>query len=78
MYKAYKFRLYPSVKQIELLSKTFWCTRFVYNYFLDKCKKEKYTSAFNMIKELKDFFKRKVIIPILKVDLVNKAIRQIV
>ena len=57
MYKAYKFRLYPSEKQTELLSKTFGCTRFVYNYFLDKCKKEKYTSAFNMIKELKDLEK---------------------
>ena len=33
MYKAYKFRLYPNEKQTELLSKTFGCTRFVYNYF---------------------------------------------
>ena len=39
MYKAYKFRLYPNDNQIELINKTFGCYRFVYNYFLDKCKR---------------------------------------
>jgi putative transposase len=33
-YRAYKFRLLPTVKQSELLSKHFGCVRFVYNYFL--------------------------------------------
>jgi len=36
MNKAYKFRIYPNNEQIELIEKTFGCTRFVYNYFLDQ------------------------------------------
>lgn len=35
MEKAFKYRIYPSKKQKELIQKTFGCTRFVYNYFLD-------------------------------------------
>lgn len=36
MERAYKFRIYPNKTQEELIQKTFGCTRFVYNYFLDK------------------------------------------
>ena len=36
MERAYKFRIYPNRTQEELIQKTFGCTRFVYNYFLDK------------------------------------------
>jgi len=32
--KAYKFRLYPTALQVELLTKTFGCVRFVYNHYL--------------------------------------------
>ena len=32
--KAYKFRLYPNTEQQALLSKTFGCTRFIYNKML--------------------------------------------
>ncbi len=53
MYKAYKFRLYPDKKQRLLISKTFGCTRFIYNYFLDKCKKNGYIKAYDMCSELK-------------------------
>lgn len=35
MEKAFKYRIYPNKKQQELIAKTFGCTRFVYNYFLD-------------------------------------------
>lgn len=35
MYRAYKFRLYPNNKQKELINKTFGCSRFVYNYYLN-------------------------------------------
>lgn len=35
MNTAYKFRIYPSRKQEVLIHKTFGCSRFVYNYFLD-------------------------------------------
>ena len=36
--KAYKYRIYPNKKQQELIQKTFGCTRFVYNYYLNKRK----------------------------------------
>jgi putative transposase len=36
MIKAYKFRAYPNKEQQLLFAKTFGCTRFVYNYYLDK------------------------------------------
>ena len=36
MNKAYKFRIYPTSKQKTMLSKTFGCTRMVYNHYLDK------------------------------------------
>ena len=34
IHKSYKFRLYPTQKQEELLLKHFGCTRWVYNHFL--------------------------------------------
>ena len=58
MYKAYKFRLYPNDDQIELINKTFGCTRFVYNYFLDKCKNNGYIKAFDMCNELKELYSK--------------------
>ena len=48
MYKAYKFRLYPNHEQQVILNKTFGCVRFIYNYFLDRYKNDKYIKAFNM------------------------------
>ena len=36
MEKAYKYCIYPNKKQQELLAKTFGCTRFVYNHFLNR------------------------------------------
>ena len=57
MYKAYKFRLYPNEKQITLIHKTFGCYRFIYNTFLDKCKKNGYQTAFTMCKEIKELYK---------------------
>ena len=53
MYKAYKFRLYPNDNQKELIHKTFGCTRFVYNHFLNKCKENRYIKSYDMCKELK-------------------------
>ena len=54
MYKAYKFRLYPNDNQKMLINKTFGCTRFIYNHFLNKCKEEKFIKAYDMCKELKE------------------------
>lgn len=36
MIKAYKYRIYPTEAQKDLLSKTFGSVRFVYNYYLNK------------------------------------------
>ena len=36
MEKGYKFRIYPSPEQELLIRKTFGCSRYVYNYYLDK------------------------------------------
>ena len=54
MYKAYKFRLYPDDNQKTLLHKTFGCTRFVYNYFLNECRENGYQKAYDMCKKLKE------------------------
>ena len=54
MYKAYKFRLYPNDDQKILINKTFGCTRFIYNHFLNKCKEDKFIKAYDMCKELKE------------------------
>ena len=32
--KAFKYRIYPTASQRELLLKTFGCCRFVYNHYL--------------------------------------------
>jgi putative transposase len=34
MLKAYKYRIYPNKKQIEMLNKHFGCSRFIYNWAL--------------------------------------------
>ena len=52
MEKAFQYRIYPNKKQKELIQKTFGCTRFVYNYYLNKRKEmyenDKTTFTFNM------------------------------
>lgn len=53
MYKSYRFRMYPTTSQIELIHKTFGCTRLVYNYYLEK-KKEANLACFDVIKDLKN------------------------
>ena len=52
MERAYKFRIYPNKQQQILLAKTFGCSRFVYNYYLNKrieiYKKDKSTMSYNL------------------------------
>lgn len=36
VHRVYRFRLYPTKAQTELLAKHFGCARFVYNYFLNQ------------------------------------------
>lgn len=38
--KAFKFRIFPTRKQAELINKTFGCSRFVFNFFLSKQKEK--------------------------------------
>lgn len=56
MEKAFKYRIYPNKKQKELIQKTFGCTRFVYNYFLDlrikKYKENKKSLSYNETSKL--------------------------
>ena len=40
MYKAYKYRIYPTQEQTELINKTIGCARFVYNALLADAKKQ--------------------------------------
>ena len=55
MYKAYKFRLYLNKEQEIIVCKTFGCTRFIYNYFLNKIKEnKKYIKTYDMCKEIKE------------------------
>lgn len=51
MFKAYKFRLYPNNKQLELINKTFGSGSYVYNYYLDKMKNNGYVPAYTNIKD---------------------------
>ena len=47
--------MYPNKQQIIMIQKTFGCTRFVYNYYLEKRKEEQLT-GFDMIKELPNLY----------------------
>jgi putative transposase len=40
MHKAYKFRIYQNKKQEVLINKTIGCVRFVFNFLLDKQKRQ--------------------------------------
>lgn len=57
MKRAYKYKIKPTKKQKEQLNKTFGCTRFIYNWGLDKKTKawsseHKQVSYFELAKEL--------------------------
>lgn len=62
--KTFKYRIYPNKQQKELIQKTFGCSRYVYNYFLDlrikKYKEEKILLNLNLCdKELTKLKKEK-------------------
>ena len=50
--KGYTFRLYPSVEQKILIEKSFGCSRYIYNYFLDKTNGRKHIKTFDYLKDL--------------------------
>jgi len=54
IYKAYKFRIYPNSKQINMINKNIGSSRFVFNYYLDKKIKEyKDSNKILSLKEIK-------------------------
>ena len=53
IYKAYKFRLYPTDNQRILIHKTFGCVRFVYNHFLNYQKNNCFKKCSCLCKDLK-------------------------
>ena len=57
IYKAYKFRLYPTDEQRILIHKTFGCSRFVYNYYLNYQKENGVQKSFDLCKDLKELEK---------------------
>ena len=54
IYKAYKFRLYPTEEQRILMHKTFGCSRFVYNHYLNYQKENGVKKSFDLCKDLKE------------------------
>ena len=50
--RAYKFKMYPSLKQQELINKTIGCSRLVYNIMLSKKKDNSKLNSFDMLKVL--------------------------
>ena len=57
IYRAYKFRLYPTEEQKLLIHKTFGCSRFVYNYYLNYQKENGIQKSFDLCKDLKELEK---------------------
>ena len=57
--KGYVFRMYPNVFQKELIEKSFGCSRFIYNYYLNDKQREykengKSKTAYDQIKASPD------------------------
>ena len=52
IYKAYKFRLYPTYDQKILINKTLGCKRFVYNHYLNYLKDNNSINRFDLHKDL--------------------------
>ena len=55
IYCGYKFRMYPTKKQEQLINKTIGSCRFIYNYFLGK----KVSNAYSGIKLIPELLKEK-------------------
>ena len=52
IYKAYKFRLYPTNDQSGFINRTLGCKRFVYNYYLNYLKDNNGINRFDLHKDL--------------------------
>ena len=52
IYKAYKFRLYPTNDQRGFINRTLGCKRFIYNYYLNYLKDNNGINRFDLHKDL--------------------------
>lgn len=57
MYKAFRFRLYPNGTQKEQLEKSFGCSRFVYNHYLNQTKQDGKKTAYENLGDYKNVLK---------------------
>ena len=81
MLKSYRYRLYPTEDQKQIMAKTFGCCRFVYNWGISERQKayreeKKYLSTYSLIKRLPELkaeypFLREVNAQALQQSLVN-------
>ena len=64
MFKAFKYRLYPTISQAEKINRNIGCARFVYNQLLDdrikvyKETKQKSKKTYSVLKEEHEFLKQ--------------------
>lgn len=49
-FRAYKYRIYPTTQQLELINKTIGSSRFVYNMLLSDCKKQYEETGHSVVK----------------------------
>ena len=61
MYKSFKFRLYSNKIQLELINKSFGCSRFIYNYYLTNIKNNGYKNAYSNIADYVNNLKYKYV-----------------
>ena len=63
MNRAYKYRLYPTTEQADLINKNIGCSRFIYNHFLALAKSDgylnysQYAKALPLLKKAYPFLK---------------------
>lgn len=50
IFRAYKYRIYPTTQQLELINKTIGSSRFVYNMLLSDCKKQYEETGYSVVK----------------------------
>ena len=64
MFKAFKYRLYPTAPQAEKINQNIGCARFVYNQLLDdrikvyKETKQRSKNTYSILKEEHEFLKK--------------------
>ena len=76
MYKSFKFRLYPNKLQLELINKSFGCSRFIYNYYLSNIKNNGYKNSYSNISDYVNNLKYNLIFSNPDYKIVGKDLKQ--